>query len=233
VLRHCLNGFDTDYTGYPKAEDESNIFLSGADVLVTVAGNQKFVHREKIEIDLPICNGLLGHRILIINKHDQAKFRKITALEQLRRLTVGVPATWADADLLRKNHFSVYENGSLEDILDLLPIHRVDFTALGANEVEACLQQHSASTDSLAIEDSILIYYPLPLIFYVNPNQPELAQQLRANLSKLINSGELNAIFNTYHVGIVERLALPTRNLLTLKNPYLPESLRNFRPALW
>lgn len=241
VLRRCLNVLDTkqtysldiDNTDYPKAEDESNIFLNGCDVLVTVAGNQKFALRDKLVIDLPICNGLLGHRLLIVNKGAEDKFRQVSTLEQLRKMTVGVPATWADADLFRKSQFSVYEHGLLEDIFQLLRDRLIDFTTLGANEVETTFQHYSAAAQNLAIESSLLIYYPLPLVFYVNPNQPELAQRLQAGLSELVTHGELQTIFNTYHAGIVERLALPTRNLLTLNNPYLPASLKHYRPTLW
>lgn len=241
VLRQSLDVHKTsltnytiniDNTDYPVAEDESNIFLNGCDVLVTVAGNQKFANRDKLIIESPICNGLLGHRLLIINKHAQVKFKQISNLQQLRKSTIGIPATWADADLFRKNQCKVHEKGLLEDVLNYVHSNQVDYATLGANEITTTLKQYTIVMPELVIENTLLIYYPLPLLFYVNANQPALAHQLQLGLNELINNGTLQDIFNRYHSEVVKKLNLPMRNKITLNNPYLPANLRNFCPQL-
>ena len=128
-----------DLTDYPNAEDESNIFHNGADLLVTVAGNPKFAPGTFIEVAPPLCFGLLGCRLLITRKID-VQFDHITQLE-LKQKIAGVPATWADATLLRDNDCTVLEEGDIEHILTSISQGNADYLSLGANEVHAVFDQ--------------------------------------------------------------------------------------------
>ncbi len=42
---------------------------------------------------------------------------------QLKAMVAGIPATWADADLLRQNGYQVLEKGSLEQMFLLPSFH--------------------------------------------------------------------------------------------------------------
>lgn len=221
-----------DTTDYPKAEDEGNIFNHGCDVLVSVAGNQKFVDKPAIVIEQPVCRGLLGHRLLLIERSRAAEFSKISTVEQLRRLTVGIPATWADADLFRYNLFDVAEKGSLDDLFTRLLDQQFDFIALGANEIEAIYADNQAFVERVQIEPTLLLYYPLPLVFYVHPNKPQLAKAIEIGLKQAIANGTHRELFDEHHPQVVTRLDLTERNTFNLINPHLPESLRSFWPQL-
>jgi hypothetical protein len=215
-----------DESDYPNAEDEGNIFSNGCDVLVSVAGNQKFLAKRKIIIEMPICRGIVGHRLLIIPKKSAERFSNISDIEHLRKMTVGVPATWADADLFRKNGFKVSEKGSLEDIFTRLLNQQFDYIALGANEIESIFEKLADLNKELLIEPNILVYYPLPLVFYVHPEKIELANIVEIGLKTAIANGKHAALFEMHHPNIMDRLALRTRKTIHLSNPYLPESLK-------
>ena len=66
-----------DNNDYPKPEDEGNIFESGCDVLVTVAGNVKFKKKQKIVINQPLAKGLLGYRLLIVRNDSLQVFQAL------------------------------------------------------------------------------------------------------------------------------------------------------------
>ncbi|WP_371195126.1 hypothetical protein [Glaciecola sp. SC05] len=221
-----------DETDYPRAEDEGNIFSGPCDVLVSVAGNQKFEGKPVRVIELPLCHGILGHRLLIISQQQSQHFATINTVDQLQSLTIGIPATWADADLFRHNGFKVFEKGSLEDIFERLLKQECDYVALGANEIEAIFNQYKLADLGLMIEPHILVYYPLPLVFYVHPEQIQLAAAIESGLKKMISSGMLRLLFERYHPNLVNRLALGKRNKFTLHNPHLPASLKEFCPEL-
>lgn len=221
-----------DELDYPSAEDEGNIFSTGCDVLVSVAGNQKFLGKPTIIIEEAVCRGLLGHRLLVIQKKNAEYFANIDSVEQLQRMTVGVPATWADADLLRHNGFSVLEEGDVDHIFACLADQKIDYLALGANEVEAIFDELTGSTDTLLIEPSSLIYYPLPLVFYVHPDRQELAAAIERGLKKAIENGKHQLLFEKHHPNLDSRLGLSERKTFQLSNPYLPSSLRDFHPTL-
>ena len=221
-----------DVTDYPLAEDEGNIFNAGADLLVTVAGNTKFAQHHKIVIPQAIAKGLLGYRLLIIKQDQLEKFKHINTAKQMQQLTAGIPATWADADLFRANNYAVCENGAFSDIFQCLTNNECDYVALGANEIEQAFTTLAEPLGDLVIEPSLMLYYPFPLVFYLHPEQVELAARVELGLQHITNNGQLDAIFNQYNGDIVERLRLKQRKILHLNNPILPENMHDFSPSL-
>jgi len=221
-----------DVTDYPLAKDEGNVFNTGTDILVTVAGNTKFAQHKKIVIPQAISKGLLGYRLLIIKQDKRDKFKQISTAKQIQQLTAGIPATWADADLFRANNYTVCEKGSFSEIFQRLKNNDCDYVALGANEIEQAFTDMAEPLGDLVIESTLMLYYPFPLVFYLHPEQVELAARVELGLQYITNNGQLNAIFNQYNGNIVERLSLKQRKKLHLHNPILPASMDDFSPSL-
>jgi len=206
-----------DTTDYPKAEDEGAIFSAGADVLVTVAGNSKFNGKAFIALQQPLAKQLLGQRIMITRNEMSETFHSIRQLSQLATLRSGIPATWADADLFRANGCQVVEKGDLTTIFQQLANHECDYVALGANEVEAIYQQHAAPLSSLIIEPTLMLHYPLPLVFYVHPARADLA----ALIQKRCTPAFIEPIFRHHYGDCVARLNLTQRKQIRMNNPFL------------
>lgn len=237
LLQACLNVTNEQYftvdlkidnTDYPLAEDEANVFATGVDILVTVAGNVKFKNKEKIVISQPLSKGVLGHRLLIVRDDALESFAQLTQCAELQALTVGIPDTWADAALFRHNHFQVNEQGSLEDLFVRLKNGEFDYVALGVNEIEAIFNQHALKLNGLSIEPSLMLYYPFPIQFYVNANNPDLAKRVQEGLNFLMLNGQYEALFSRFYAGLRQDFSLKDRRLFTLANPALPNDMANF-----
>ncbi|MBM7035514.1 type 2 periplasmic-binding domain-containing protein [Vibrio ulleungensis] len=210
-----------DLTDYPNAEDESNIFHNGADLLVTVAGNPKFAPGTFIEVAPPLCFGLLGCRLLITRKID-VQFDYMTQLE-LKQKIAGVPATWADATLLRDNGCTVLEEGDIEHILTSISQGNADYLSLGANEVHAVFDQFKSRFPDLHIHPETMIYYPLPLVFYVSPEQPELAERLSKCMRRMYRSGDLLGLLKAHYGESIQASYIDKKHCVKLDNPALTE----------
>jgi hypothetical protein len=222
-----------DLTDYPLAADEASVFRSkGFDIFGTVAGNTKLAAEKKILIPLPLMKGLLGYRILIIRAADKEKFAAIKSAQQLQQLRLGIPSTWADAELFRQNGYKVEEKGSFDDLFTRLENNEFDYVSFGANEVAGVFAQRAAQSGKLIVDSSLLVYYPFPLVFYVNPNNKALAQQVTQGLQTIISNGELDAIFNRYFGAELKLLNLSGRTKITLKNSILPAEMADFTPSL-
>jgi hypothetical protein len=218
-----------DTTDYPKAEDEGDVFKHHTDILVTVAGNKKFHQKALIKLDKPICKGLLGQRVLIIRQQDQAQFSNITPTN-LKQKIAGIPATWVDADLFRANGYKVLEQGSLDSVFDLLKQGKCDYVSLGANEVKGLFDEFG-SIGGLAIETSLLLYYPFPLVFYVHPEKQQLAKDLESGLQQAELSGAWSQLYERHYGDLVNALNIKNRRVLILENPNLPENLQHDSPC--
>jgi len=241
LLNACLTATNAEYASvdvqvdnadYASAADEANIFASGADILVTVAGNVKFKDQQKWVIPQPLTKGLLGYRLLLVEDRSLAKFAQINNPQQLQALSIGIPETWADADLFRHNQYKVIEQGTLDDLLLLLKQGTFDYVALGVNEIEEIYHHHAVSLGGISIEPSLMLYYPFPLVFYVTPTKPNLAERVQKGLNTIIASGEFEVLFAHHHGDVVQRLNLHNRAIFTLSNPVIPAELSHFSGSL-
>jgi hypothetical protein len=222
-----------DVRDLPAAEDEAGVFRNHRfDVFGTVAGNPKLEDEQKRVVPIPIMNGLLGYRVLIIRAEEQARFAAITSAEPLQQLRLGIPATWADAGLFRHNGYRVEEKSSFDELFARQLAGEFDYVSFGANEIDSVFNERAAPAGGLAIENSLLLYYPFPVVFYVNPTKTLLAERLTAGLQIMQESGELERLFNQFHGDLVKRLRLRERHLIILENPLLPAELADFQSTL-
>jgi len=217
---------------YP-GDEESRVFSGkGHDLFVTIAGNQKFGEGDMIDIPHPLTRNLLGYRIPIIREQDADVFAAIETEEDLQALRHGIPETWSDAVVFRHNGYEVVEEGSFDDIFERLENGLFDYSAYGANEVLGVFDNRASKQPGLAIDDHLLLFYPFPLVFYVNPDLPELAGRIETGMLEIIASGKLDEIFNRHYGDIVERLGLEQRTLYILENPLIPEMFSGLKPDL-
>lgn len=223
---------DIDNTDRPAAIDESNIFINGADALVTVAGNPKFAKRDKIVIETVIDKGLLGFRGLIGTSDTINKLQACKSSQALQNFSIGIPDTWVDAELFRQNGFRVVEQGLLDDLFPRLTAGQFDFTSLGMNEIKAILTQFTSSTDEVFIVPEIMLFYSMPLVFYVHPEKPELARRLEAGLKRIEEDGQLDSIFEKHYGDILQSMDMNNRNVIRLNNPFLKGRLEQYQPTL-
>ncbi|MBP3191078.1 hypothetical protein [Natronogracilivirga saccharolytica] len=214
-------------------DDESLVFREfGHDLTVTTAGNPKFEHERKIMVHKSVMMGILGYRVLIVREEEAELFANIESEEELQKLRFGVPYTWTDAGLFRENGYNVVEGGSYEDLFERLHNHEFDFTALGANEVENVFDYRKEETEGLVMVDHLLIYYPFPMLFYVNPDEPEVAERIRKGMKILAERSTLDEIFLKYNGELIDRLNLSDRTVIQLRNPLLPEEMADFESSL-
>lgn len=221
-----------DLTELPKAEQEGNVLNGQADVLVTVAGNGKFAGQPKIAIDTPIAKGLLGHRLLIVKRQRLNEFVGVTKLTDLQDLRLGIPATWVDAELFRRNDCKVVERGSFDELFERLKRDEFDYVALGANEILDVYQTMIKPEDDLVIHPNLLLYYPFPLVFYVAANQLDLADYISRGIETIAHNGELNRCFDDFYGAAVEQLKLQQRHVIHLRNPFLDGALAKYQSPL-
>lgn len=217
---------------YPGAEESLVFTEKGHDLFVTIAGNQKFADGDMIVVPHLLTKNLLGYRVPIIRQEDAALFAGITRAADLQKLAHGIPETWSDATIFRHNGYNVSEEGNFDDIFERLQNGRFHYSAYGINEVLGIYENRASKQDGLVVDPNILLFYPFPLVFYVNPNLPGLAERIEQGMQIIIASGELEAIFNEHYGEISQQLNLNNRTLFVLDNPLIPAEFSHLAPDL-
>ena len=184
-------------------------------------------------IRIPLFKGLLGYRIFIINKNDQAKFDKVQTLTDLKRLTVGQGRTWADGRILEANGFTVIKANKYPSLFHMVEGGRFDGFPRGVNEPFGELEARPEM--ALAVEKKLLLYYRMPFYLFVSPDNHQLAKDLEVGFERAIANGEFDKVFYSDKAiqDVLQKANMKNRLLFKLDNPLLSKETPTDRPELW
>ena len=184
-----------------------------------------------LPIRIPIDKGLIGWRLLLINKDDEKVFADVKTIDDLRAMVLGQGLDWPDTPILRANHFTVQGVTNYSGIFKMLKQKR--FRAFPRSILEIWGEQEEQKELDFAIENTLLIQYPAAFYYFVNRDNPVLAKDIELGLEAMIRDGEFDKIFNTNYAKYIKKAQLETRRVFKLDNPYLPKATPLNRPELW
>lgn len=185
---------------------------------------------QMIPIKIPIYQGLLGLRLLLVTPTGDSKIRKVSNLKGLQQYIGGHGLHWADLPVYAANNLKVVTAVEYEKLFEMLKKGRFDYFHRGANEIWGELERFP---NDFVIADNIMLFYPQPVYFFVSKRRPELAKQLEKGLQLAINDGSYKALFLSSYQDIITRANLSSRNLITLKNPTVPMGTPPIDTSWW
>lgn len=147
-----------------------------------------------LPVRIPLFKGLLGNRLLIIRKADEARFANVKTMADFRLLKAGQNRYWPDATILAANGLPVVTSYQYSNLYPMLEGGRFDYLALGAQEIGEELANHP--DPELKVDSHILLQYRSPAYFFVSPQRPELAAAILAGLESMVSDGSFDEMFN-------------------------------------
>lgn len=185
-------------------------------------------------IRINLFKGLLGYRIFIINKNNQAKFDNIKTLADLKKITIGQGRTWADGDILERNGFTVIKTNKYESLFYMVDGNRFDAFARGVHEPFDELDRRKDLKD-LVVEKNIMLSYKVPFYLFVDQKADELAKDLELGFERAIADGSFDAVF--FNDPAVKKALtyanMKNRRVFELENPTLSKETPLDRKELW
>lgn len=215
-------------TGARIIEDVTN----GQTDIMWVATNKE-MEEKLLPIRIPLYKGLLGHRIFIIHRDNQAAFDRVYTFADLQRLTFGQGTTWADSEILASNQLTVVKANKYHSLLYMVDGGRFDAFPRGVQEPWSELVENAHL--ELAVEKRLMLVYRLPFYLFVNKSRTQLAADLELGLNRAIADGSFDEVFfNDPTVkDVLLKADLKNRRVFELNNPTLPAETPIDRPELW
>jgi hypothetical protein len=180
-----------------------------------------------IPVRIPVDKNLGGYNVFLIRKADTPKFATVKTLDDLRRFTFGLGLGWVDVGIMRASRFNVVTGSSYDGLFEMLENSRFDVFLRAAVEVLGELDQRRHQMQDLTIENSIILYYPLPMYFWFSRSAQgaRLAARAREGMLSMIEDGTYDRIFMQYQGEKIDRLGLAKRKIFRIDNPNLgPET---------
>ena len=189
---------------------------------------------EKIRpIRIPIYKGLLGHRVFIIHEDNQARFDKVRTFEDVKTVSIGQGRTWADSDILESNGFNVVRAVKYESLFHMVDGGRFDAFSRGVHEPWGELAQRREL--DLTVEKGLVVEYKMPMYFFVNNDNIQLARAIESGLMKMIDDGSFDEFFFNEPMikDSIEISDLANRRMFRLNNPNLSKETPIDNDKLW
>ncbi|MES2318968.1 MAG: transporter substrate-binding domain-containing protein [Pseudomonadota bacterium] len=198
------------------------------DVLSTMTSSDR--EREMLPIRIPIDKGLIGWRLLMINKSQAERFKAVTSVDDLRKLMAGQGADWPDTRIMRDNGLTVYGTTNYESLFNMLENGRIDYFPRSVTEIWAELDLYPRK---LMVEPSIVLHYPTAIYFFVRKGNTRLATDISEGLEKMIADGSYEKLFQEYFGDMLRRARFKDRRVFELNNPVMPKEMPVGRKNLW
>ena len=184
-------------------------------------------------VPFPIDKGLLGYRVCLIAKGNQARIGKPDTLEKLRVLSVGRGAGWGDIRIFEHNRIPIETSPDYLNLFAMLARGRFDLFPRGITEIVAELASLRDRYPDLAIEEHVVIKYAYAQFFYVSKTAPRIADRVRHGLETMHRDGSFDRLFDRHFAEALATLRLDKRSVVQLENPFVPDWVPLERKDLW
>jgi ABC-type amino acid transport substrate-binding protein len=200
---------------------------------IDVAWTMTSTEREEHLLPVRICiyKGLMGWRIPIVTKSNENLLSNVKSLADLKQLFAGQGYDWPDTAILRNAGLKVEVGNQYESLFKMLQANRFDYLPLSLIEVWDAGDKYAYA--NLIIDEHLLLRYQVGFYYFVNRNNPELAETIRRGLELAIKDGSFDALFYQYFGEAIHRAQLNKRTLIDIDNGLLPLNTPINRKELW
>jgi hypothetical protein len=205
------------------------------NITVLVHGNVADYEQRLLPIRFPLDKGLLGYRVFLIRGDMQSRLDLVGGLDDLRRYSIGQGREWGDVTILRQAGLNVVEGTSYEGLFDMLAAGRFELFSRSVVEVGEELAREKPAHPALALEQHLLLFYPLTRYFYVARSAAgeALARRISEGLERMLKDGSFERMFQAFKSQFERQIGFRDRLLIRLANPLqTPETPLN-RSELW
>lgn len=187
--------------------------------------SQELLPERSLRVSVSIMKDLLGYRMLMIRRDDLARFQSMRHPDDLKAMVVGQAKGWVDVAVYRHNGYRVNDSAQPSTLFDMLAKKRFDFLPISVMDADTVLDARPDLADQLTVLPDVLLHFPLPIIFYVNIHEPEIAQRLQAGLALARQDGSFERLFKTSFARELQLIREVSARRFRLANPFVPEAL--------
>ena len=152
--------------------------------------------RDLLPIRISLVRDLNDYRVFLIRKEDEARFRDVRTMQELRKLTAGAGVNWPSVDVLRHNGLRVETAVNYSSLFPMLKAKRFDYMPRGVHEAWAEEQQYGK--DGLMVEPTIFLHYRVPFYFFVSKDNKAMAERVEKGLKLALADGSFDKLLNGY-----------------------------------
>lgn len=212
-------------------QNRALVELQSGSGRIDIVGTMTSAEREQalLPVRIPMTRGLIGWRIGLVRADHRDLLRDVRTVDDLKRYTAAQGHDWPDLRILRHSGLKVHPVAVYSGLFGMLNAGRIDWAPRSANEIWAEAARHP----ELAIDPHIVIHYPTADYFFVNRNNPALAEAVRTGLEAALADGSFEQLFYLHYGRLLRNARFEQRLVIHLPNPLLTPQTPLNRKELW
>lgn len=227
------NTFRIESTGEPVNQERLKSMVIDGQLSIMWIGTSIETEQQFRPIRVPLFKGLLGHRIFIIRKGDQARFSRVSSFTDLLQLLAGQGRYWSDTPILESAGIPVVKPVNYVNLFHMLDGERFDYYPRAVHEPWSEVGRFNDL--NLTVETDLMLVYPMPLYFFVAKDNDRLARIMEAGLRKGIDDGSFDKLFmqNEDIKSALDLTNVANRRVFRINNPGLSAETPLEDKSLW
>lgn len=169
--------------------------LMQGKVDVILSPTSEVFETQMLPVRVSLLKELNNYRLLLIRKGEQPVFSAVRSLDDLRKLKGGMSSQWTDARIMEHNRLPLAQVVGYGKLFKMLAAKRFDYFSRGLYQIYSEVDLYPEL--ELQIEQELMLSYPNEVYFFVNRNNPELAQRLEEGLAIAQRDGSFEKLFNS------------------------------------
>lgn len=186
---------------------------------------------ELLPIRIPLFRGLIGWRIFLIHKDNQALFDGLKTEKALRSLVAVQGLDWPDLIILRASGFRTTSLTEYDAMFDAVENKRVHYFPRSVREVWGELELRK--DQDLKVETEWAVHYPTAAYFFVSRDNKALAATIENALLRTVANGKFEQMFMEEHKQYLDRANFAKRKIIHIDNPLLPPETPVLEEEFW
>lgn len=214
---------------YPNEDRGERDVISGR-LDVQWMSTTKYRESRMIPIKIPVYRGILGLRLLLVNKKNKKLIESIKDINGLRKYLAVHGAKWKDLPIYGENRLKVETHIKYDQLFKILIAKRVDYFHRGLAEI---WPEYERYKKYLAIADNVMLFYKHPIYFFVSKNNNGLAKDIEEGMKISLKDGSYKKLFLQHFGKIIRRSKLEDRTLIYLENSSIPKLTDKIDKSWW
>ncbi|BDU37298.1 conserved hypothetical protein [Vibrio nigripulchritudo SFn27] len=170
-------------------------------------------------VDVPLTNGMIGQRILLIPEGAQHHYKNINTLLDLQKsgLVAGLGANWYDIDVWKASNLPYHvKDGEWRQLYEMLSeTGGVNYFPRGMHEVLA----EAEGQPQLEIEDRLILKYNRSMVFYLSESAIEYKLLIERALKQAKESGLMHQLIDKHWKKTINTIKPEDRTIIELISP--------------
>ncbi|MCU6497318.1 transporter substrate-binding domain-containing protein [Rugamonas sp. A1-17] len=212
-------------------QNRALVELQAGSGRIDIVGTMTSAEREQtlLPVRIPMTRGMIGWRLGLLRADRKDLLRDVRAVDDLRQFATAQGHDWPDLRILRHSGLKVYPVAVYSGLFGMLNAGRIDWAPRSANEIWAEAARHP----ELAVDTHIALHYVTADYFFVNRNNPALAEAVRAGLEAALADGSFAQLFKQHYGPLLRKARFDQRRVIELPNPLLTPQTPLARKELW